>query len=232
MYFPIGDIHGQYNLMKKLYDKIVEEIENGIDPVWGGTIVFLGDYIDRGPDSKKVLDFLMNLEDTENIKHIILKGNHETFMVECQRQPHNFINVDIWMNNGGEETIEAFDVNTKDIQNGALKEYVEWLDNLPFIYTTWDYIFVHAGYNGNVPLHLQAEEYCVWDFNKTPNLYRYMHKIVIHGHMMRHDGPIIDLKNNRIWMDVGAGLVNKHATVCLPEIYEGETDLKVITVQE
>ncbi len=67
MYYPIGDIHGRFDLLEGLYAMVREEIEQNPDYAMGDTIVFLGDYIDRGPQSKEVLDFLMNLEDTETL---------------------------------------------------------------------------------------------------------------------------------------------------------------------
>lgn len=224
MYFPIGDIHGAYNVTHKLYNKIIEEIKDGLDSESGGTFVWMGDYIDRGPDVAKVLDFLMSLEDDLEaeypIKHIMLRGNHEAMMINCRRNTQDIMGRKMWLSYGGEETLEGFGVTLEAFIDGALDKYVIWMENLPIIAQDVDYVFVHAGVNQYLPLTKQNEDHCLWDMERSANAYRNLNKIIIHGHMTRKDGPIIDLDNKRIWMDVGANLFGRAATVCIPEPYD------------
>ena len=228
MYYPIGDIHGDYENARRLYDRIIEEIDAGIDPAFGGTIVFLGDYIDRGPDSKRVMDFVMGLEDRENVKHIFLKGNHEDFMTYCRHNPRDYKTMDMWQFHGGEETLAAFGVTVGEFYAGALDKYVEWIDALPLIAHDPDYVFVHAGIDPNIPLAQQNAHDMMWEFHRDPETYTDYRKIVIHGHSMKKGGPIIALRKNRIYMDNGMNLFHDPATVCLPEPYEPGVYLKVL----
>jgi serine/threonine protein phosphatase 1 len=242
MYFPIGDIHGAYDLVRRLYDKIVARIEAGIDPVYGGTIVFLGDYIDRGPDAPKVLDFVMGLQDVEGdmpIKHIMLRGNHEEMMINTRRHPEDIMGLRMWLGNGGKETIDQFGVTVQEIVDGALDNYIVWMENLPMHVQDPDYFFVHAGVNAHLPLDKQTDEVaCLWDINRNDRAYRNLNKIIVHGHnwVNRHPKPFVDTPNNRIWMDVGASLFGMICTVCLPEPYdygyESEGPYEIIGVRE
>lgn len=220
MYFPIGDIHGAYDDLCRLYEKIVKEIEaGGVD----GTIVFLGDYIDYGPDSKKVLDFLMKLENTDNIKHVFLKGNHEEFITHCRNDITDHHTFDIWHYNGGSATLDSFNIGHKELYAGEIDEYIDWLWSLPLIDHDTEYVFVHAGININKALRLQNSNEMLWKFYRNPEQYKNYNKIIVHGHSMKRNGPIIDLENNRIWMDNGMNLFHKPATVALPE-FNDETD--------
>jgi serine/threonine protein phosphatase 1 len=242
MYFPIGDIHGAYDLVRRLYDKIVPRIEAGIDPVNGGTIVFLGDYIDRGPDSPKVLDFMMGLQDVVGdmpIKHIMLRGNHDEMMINLRRHPEDIMGLRMWLENGGKETIDQFGVTVQDIVDGALDNYIVWLESLPMHVQSPDYFFVHAGVNQFKPLNKQNDELaCMWEFNRDPRSYRKLDKIIVHGHFWLgdRDRPFVDTTNNRIWMDVGANIFGMLCTVCLPEPYdygyESEGPYEIIRVRE
>lgn len=228
MYFPIGDIHGAYDLVRRLYDKIVARIEAGIDPVHGGTIVFLGDYIDRGPDAPKVLDFMMGLKDDDTgkypIKHIMLRGNHEEMMINTRVCPDDMMGLKMWLYNGGKETIDQFGVTVQEIIDGALDKYIIWMQNLPMIAQDVDYFFVHAGVNTLKPLDKQQNEIiaCLWDINRDVRAYRKLNKIIVHGHTWQNKNPkpFVDLPNNRIWMDVGANLFGMLCTICLPEPYD------------
>lgn len=226
MYFPIGDIHGNYDLIRRLYPKIIAAINGGIDPVNGGTIIFLGDYIDRGPDSDKVLDFLMGLKDDLTgefpIKHVILRGNHEQFMIDFYHNPDDLVLLKIWLTNGGKETLDAFGVTVQELIDGALDNYIVWMEQLPIISYDDDYVFVHSGLNTYAPLNEQTENHCLWGTDTFPDAYTDFNKVVVHGHtwLSKNPRPFIDIKNNRVWMDVGAGLFGMLCTVGLPEPFD------------
>ena len=239
MYFPIGDIHGCYDMLRPLYDKILAEIRGGIDPSYGATIVSLGDYIDRNKGSDKVLDFVMGLEDgmigDVPLKHVMLRGNHEALMINTRRDPTNWMGDDVWLNNGGDITLDDFGVTLKEFKDGALDNYVVWMEKLPIIVQDDDYVFVHAGVHEGIPLDKQLEEYCLWDQSRDPAVYKNLDKVIVHGHMIKKNGPLVDLPNNRIWMDVGTGIFNRLCALCLPEPYdygyEGNRTYKVLEVK-
>jgi len=236
MYFPIGDVHGCYNELKVLYDMIVEEIGCACDPDHGGTIVFLGDYVDRGPDSKKVLDFLMGLEDFEvngfPVKHIILKGNHEELMIHSCGKVSIPEARNIWLQHGGVQTLESFDVSTDLLYEdgvSVLRKYTEWLEELPVIAHNDHYIFVHAGIESDRGPDEQDSDDCMWFANSKKDAYTNLDRIVIHGHVPRVGGPIQDLDNNRIWMDVHTLRTGIISTIRLPEVYDGSKEFIVMS---
>lgn len=230
MYFPIGDIHGAYDPMKRLYDKIVQEIANGIDPAFGGTIVFMGDYVDRGPDSKKVLDFLMNLEDFEvngnPVRHVILMGNHEEMMCQAYRYPNQGPMLRMWEANGGVETLESFGVTKEEFFAGKLLKYIEWMENLDVLWVDPDYVFVHAGLDNYRPLDQQSIHMCLWAGNRDPDAYGHMNRVVVHGHMIqkfgkhKHNDIVVDLERNRVWTDHAMNMFMVAKTVGLPQPFD------------
>ena len=234
MYYPIGDIHGRFDLLEGLYALVREEIAQNPDPEFGDTIVFLGDYIDRGPQSKEVLDFLMALEDTETVKHNFLMGNHEEFMIHCRRNPHDQQTLGQWLYHGGEQTLKAFGKTAEQMRHGHLEDYIVWMENLPLIAYDNDYVFVHAGIHTHKGLDTQYPERCLWDFVTRDDAYEGYNKIVVHGHITRKVGnrfdtePHIDIANNRIWMEVGANFTNGLAAVALPQPFDPDHEIKVI----
>jgi len=136
--YAVGDIHGMLNHLKRLLDKIELNSDD--------TIVFLGDYTDRGPDSFEVIDFLIKLKDYFNC--IFLQGNHEELLYEYITG----VNQNMFLSNGGEETIESYQRNGFDISEFTPpakrtfpKSHAKFLDGLHLLYETSEYIFVHAG---------------------------------------------------------------------------------------
>ena len=223
MYFPIGDMHGAYDVNVALYNKIVTEIGQGIDPAFGGTIVFMGDYIDRGPDSKKIIDWLMGLQPFEvtghQVKHIFLRGNHEQFPLNYLKTKDLQV-LQSWLHHGGKETLDSFDCTVQEMIDGKIDQYLNWFRKLRKIYHDPDYVFVHAGIDRYAPLDKQNDFHTLWAFDRNKAAYKGYNRVVIHGHMMNKHGPIVDIANNRIWVDVGANLFGRAATVCLPEPYD------------
>lgn len=234
MYYPIGDIHGRFDLLEGLYALVREEIAQNPDYAFGDTIVFLGDYIDRGPQSKEVLDFLMALEDTDEVKHICLLGNHEEFMLHCRMNPADHVTLGQWLYHGGEQTLKAFGKTAEQMYHGHLEDYINWLRERPIIAHDYDYVFVHAAVTMNAPLDAQNRDTCLWAFETYEGVYRNYNRIVVHGHITRKVGdkfdtaPYIDIPNNRIWMEVGANFTNGLAAVALPQPFDPDHEIKVI----
>ena len=209
--YAIGDIHGHVGEL----DRVLELIEAD-----GGAkekAVFLGDYIDRGPDSRAVLDRLV-----EGIAAgkdwVTLKGNHdrlfEWFMEEEPRQdPHMLIGYH-WFHEriGGRETLQSYglDIDPKtrlkalhdEAQEAIPDSHLELLRNLELTFETEHLFFCHAGIRPEVPLHQQDEEDLVW-IRQEFHAYSQPHpKLIVHGHTpvraAQHYG-------NRVNLDSGAG---------------------------
>lgn len=139
-YFVVGDIHGCLSKLKELLTYHNPKTEQ---------LVFIGDYIDRGPDSKGVLDFVM---EKQKEGAWCLKGNHEQLLENAidNLSNSNFSNVDykLWIRNGGNTTVDSFDlkkwVTNEEIYNELMK-YNPFLNSLPYYKETNNIIFVHAG---------------------------------------------------------------------------------------
>jgi serine/threonine protein phosphatase 1 len=229
MLYAIGDIHGRFDLLQKLYNEILDDIKKVDDP-FGAQIIFLGDYIDRGPESKQVLDFLMDLSDYDhpNVKHIILIGNHELMMLDSWMGIYDG-NFSMWTHNGGVQTLKSFGLPKEPIRdNPIIEPYAKWIALLPTYAMTDDYIFCHSGYfDPNIPLDDQYNS-LLWG---RPSKGRYIgfHKRVIHGHTPQDGKPLIDV--NRINVDIGCGHpgYNSLCAVVLP--HHGCTDADIRFIQ-
>ncbi|MCF8235250.1 MAG: metallophosphoesterase [Bacteroidales bacterium] len=178
----IPDIHGYLRTLKVL-------IEEQIQPSRQDEIYFLGDYIDRGPDSKGVIDYLHKLEtDGYNVNCII--GNHEDFCVQTYYENKNqrkFLGIKTrnhfkkeWEKYGGKETQKSFGL--KKMKDFPF-EYIEWMKNLRFYIELEDYLLVHAGFNFKIEDPFTDRKAMIWvrDYQVDPE--KINHKTVVHGHV-------------------------------------------------
>ena len=172
--FAIGDIHGcSVTLMNLL---------NTLGPGEGDTLIFLGDYVDRGPDSKGVLDQLMALP-SSGIQTICLKGNHEVLM-EKALPGDDPAALDVWFRNGGEQTLQSYGLSSQQTQ-GFPQHYSDWIASLPTSYLTGSWICVHAGLNLQIEDPLSDEHSLMWIrnwFGEQALARHFPGKRVLHGH--------------------------------------------------
>ncbi|MCB0852977.1 MAG: serine/threonine protein phosphatase [Bacteroidetes bacterium] len=129
----VSDIHGCLKTFKAL-------IEHQVEFTKKDELYLLGDYIDRGPDSKGVLDYVMNLQEA-GYKVFCVKGNHEEMMVNAVQ---NNEDVAMWLYNGGQESLASF--GTED-PGEIPPKYLNFIHNMAFFYEVDEYILVHAGLN-------------------------------------------------------------------------------------
>lgn len=142
----IGDIHGCAVALDTLLDFIAIQPEDHI--------ITLGDYIDRGPDSKGVFDRLMQLE--EECHYIPLKGNHEQLMeLACQSRMDRLM----WTQVGGLATLISFDVTAP---SEIPQKYWDFIDRCSLVVDSEKHIFVHGGVESGQPLSSQLEEVLLW----------------------------------------------------------------------
>ncbi len=205
--YCIGDIHGRLDLLEELHRDIARDAAG-----FGGprSMVYLGDYIDRGPQSKEVIDLLL-ADPLPDFDTVHLLGNHEQSMLDFLRHPHA---VASWLTYGGIATLRSYgvrvlpDVSHRDIEplrdalDAALPDaHRAFFESLPLVHCTGDYCFVHAGIRPGVPLQEQNDEDLLWireDF--TASTARHEH-VVVHGHTI---APEVELLPNRIGIDTGA----------------------------
>ena len=183
--YAIGDIHGRNDMLEEL----IALIDDDLDGAQEGQIIFLGDYVDRGPDSRGVIDRLISLGKTRP-NTVFLKGNHEEIMLEFLDEPEDLPH---WLEWGGEETLESYDVDPVGYDKAALAErflktapktHLEFLKSLKLTHIEGDYLFVHAGLRPGTPLEEQAEADLLWIrkrfYNASPE--ERPDHVVVHGH--------------------------------------------------
>jgi len=189
--FAIGDIHGCYDQLVELVDKC-----NAYDPTCKHRkLVFLGDYIDRGPKSKQVIEYLKTLPQ----ERVCLKGNHEDMAIgQSPNYAHGFENGYYnWMGGGGDKTEASYP------EGKMSEEHKEWIRNLPLHYQDKHRIFVHAGLNPYVDKLIDQRPFdLTWIRNEFLYSDKDFGKLVIHGHTPYNYGDgRLQIKPNRINLD-------------------------------
>jgi serine/threonine protein phosphatase 1 len=208
--YAVGDIHGRADLLALLLAKIAADAERS-KAVKRPTLVFLGDYVDRGHDSRRVVDMLLG-ELPEGFDAHFLKGNHEAIMLDFLEDP-SFLSQ--WLANGADATFRSYGMDLAElIRKGATPD--DWrrafLASLPEAHRAFfetlelavafgDYLFVHAGVRPGVPLEAQDPEDLVWIRAPFLQSNQDFGKIVVHGHTPGRE-PVI--RANRIGIDTGA----------------------------
>jgi serine/threonine protein phosphatase 1 len=205
--YAVGDVHGRADLLAQLFSEIDADLK--AHPVSRAIHVFLGDYIDRGPDSRQVLDLLL----ARNQRHamIFLRGNHEVLIEEFLRNPASFA---IWRNTGGIETLLSYGIrppsNPDAVEQRMLAQQLaevlppahrQFLQGLKRSFSCGDFFFVHAGVRPGVPLSQQADEDLFWIRDEFLNSKERFGKIIVHGHNPAMD---VEFHSNRINIDTGA----------------------------
>lgn len=164
-YFAIGDLHGHFDLWMQLYDKIVQLADFKPER---DTLVFLGDYVDGGSQTKQLLDWLM--EHKRKYPHwVMLYGNHEDLMLDALLYKGQIYGqYQLWYRQGGRATYESFvpkelteyERSISQVEDHITTEYLDFLRNLPMYYEIDNYFFVHAGLIPSLTIeeHKQALE--------------------------------------------------------------------------
>jgi serine/threonine protein phosphatase 1 len=207
--YAIGDIHGCIAPLRKLHHRIREHAAD--QPVTRNVVVYLGDYVDRGPDSRGVIDFLRT-EPLPAFERVFLKGNHEAsllqFLEDEQHGPQ-------WFAYGGDTTLRSYGVHAPRSPTdwvGLQRAQSEFAQNLPPEHRSFfaglqlthiedDYLFVHAGLRPGVPLADQNSDDLLWIRDEFLRSDAEFGKIVVHGHSIS-EAPTI--RPNRIGIDTGA----------------------------
>lgn len=209
--YAIGDIHGQLSELERVLALI--EADGGAE----AEVVFLGDYTDRGPDSCKVLDLLIDGQQQAR-NWTFLMGNHDRmFSWFMQDYPKHdaYLPIELnWLHPrlGGDTTLASYGLEFtektrqldlhKSAQDAVPQSHIEFLSRLTLSHETDDLFFAHAGIRPGVPLSDQTEHDLLWIRQEFHNDTRAHPKLIIHGHtpveIAHHYG-------NRINLDSGAG---------------------------
>ena len=192
--YAVGDIHGRFDALQKIHSDIMEDAVCNHYESQPHKIIFVGDYIDRGPESCEVIEFLMS-EPFEGFEHIYLKGNHEALALGKD----GFM----WDMNGGYQTKDSYQKNGYNLIPGPHRD---WMKKLKLFHKEPGYLFVHAGIDPLNPNDMD-EEIVTWirDIFLESNIdYGFT---VVHGHSIigltdRRQGD--DRPTNRINLDYGS----------------------------
>jgi serine/threonine protein phosphatase 1 len=205
--YAIGDVHGRADLLSELFIRIDSDLQNRPSPQ--PVEVLLGDYVDRGPNSRGVLDLLINRRRQHTT--LCLSGNHESYVAEFLSDPSV---LNSWRQFGGLNTLMSYgltpSLNPTSAEHEELAEalrraipesHLKFLGSLPLTFTCGDFFFAHAGVRPGVPLKHQCERDLLLireDFLLHEEDFG---KMVVHGHT-----PVMEpeIRRNRINIDTGA----------------------------
>lgn len=210
--YAIGDVHGRADLLVRLIKDITDDAAKGGfegRPI----LVLLGDYVDRGFQSKEVIDVLLG-ESLSPFETYFLKGNHEAAMLQFLADPGIGPR---WAEFGGIETLVSYGVRpprsrtsiedwrvASEELNGRLPaEHRDFLANLDLSVRIGDYVFVHAGVKPGVPLENQTEQDLLWIRDEFLSDRRPLGAVIVHGHTPAA-APYRD--SRRVGIDTGAYL--------------------------
>ena len=206
-FLAIGDLHGRFDLLANLVEKIPDSHKSE-------SLVFLGDYVDRGEDTKKLLKLLMTITGYEDTSIICLRGNHEQMLLDFIDDPQR--HALFWLHNGGLQTLASFGVAPSrnmtqdplaldDLRDELVQtmgqSMIEWLRALPLTWQSGNVWTVHAGADPRVPMQEQAADVLLWGHHAFRHQSRQDGQWVVHGHSIV-DTPTI--KDGRIALDTGA----------------------------
>lgn len=195
--FVIGDIHGCLKTLRKLVEERITLNKKDI-------IYFVGDFIDRGPDSKGVLDYIFRLM-SDGYRIYSVRGNHEEMLLESLSDPKFLVN---WMYNGAEMTLLSFGLDpgiflTSETVHQIPDKYIQQIEKLPYFIELEDYLIVHAGFNFHMPDPFLDHHAMIWSRDMMYDPEKADHRTVIHGHT-----PVSLDEIRQTVEDPGAGLIN------------------------
>ena len=174
--YVIADIHGRYDLLSEALAAITAR-------QGGGVIVTIGDYVDKGPQSREVVDRLLPGV-AEGWKLVALKGNHDVMMVEALRDPAK---MSAWLEKGGDAALKSYGGDPAAVP----QSHIDWLDRLQLMHLDAHRLYVHAGVEPDLPLDRQSQTTLLW--KRYPKGYSggYGTLHVVHGHDNDPDGPLL-----------------------------------------
>lgn len=201
-FYAIGDIHGCFELLCDALERIDQD---AADPV----IVCVGDYVDRGEQSREVLQMLRDQSRAKPGRFICLKGNHEQMMLGFLDNPAKY--AARWLGNGGLQTLASFQIGRQagqtptDLRDAFIDTVdpglIGWLRARPSHWISGNVAVTHAGADPGLPIDMQADNRMIWGHPDFARLPRRDGIWVVHGHTIV---PIPQIEDGRIAIDTGA----------------------------
>lgn len=193
--FAIGDIHGCLGKLKSLLTAC-DAFSDG----QSARFIFIGDYIDRGPQSREVIDLLIEGGRSRDRGFVSLRGNHEEMLLRAADKHRSDRDLVTWWGNGGEATLESYGV---DDPSDLPAEHLDWMRSLPLQSSDPHRLFVHAGIRPGIALSSQSAEDLLWIREPFLSSAEDHGAFVVHGHTPTPTRKP-DLRPNRVNIDTGA----------------------------
>lgn len=198
--YAVGDIHGRRDLLDEMDAMIVAD--SMIEPPDAVTVVYLGDYIDKGPDSAAVIDCLAGPH-PGGFETVCLIGNHDHFMVRFLAGDEN---LDHWLSNGGREALASYGVPwalgpdraLAELRAALPPEHRAFLDGLRLSHRIGNVVFAHAGIDPRRPLNAQTPKDLMWIRDPFLDWPAPMDVVIVHGHTPR---PTPEVAHHRVGVD-------------------------------
>jgi serine/threonine protein phosphatase 1 len=218
--YAVGDIHGRLDLLDRLHARILDDLKTTREA--RARIIYLGDYVDRGPDSAAVIDRLLE-RPLGDVETVCLKGNHEAMMLDFLARPEIGAK---WFAIGAAATVASYGLpwrggielsrTASELAEHLPDRHRAFLESLEMQHRSGDFLFVHAGIRPGRPLDRQMDDDLLWIRQPFLDSRADHGMVVVHGHTPV-DRP--DERSNRIGIDTGA--VFTDVLTCL--VLEGET---------
>ena len=220
--YAVGDIHGRPDLVARLWAKIIADADAA--PSSTMRVVYLGDYVDRGPGSRDVLDMLCD-PTRQPLPSVFLRGNHEQAMLDFLADPVNGAG---WLRFGGDATVLSYGIRAPTHLHSLFRlefirerlaetlppAHLAFLTELRYTHEVGDYFFAHAGIDPKRALDQQRARDLLWIRETFLDDKRDFGKVVVHGHSIT-ERPVV--RANRIGIDTGACFTNVLTCLVLEE---------------
>jgi serine/threonine protein phosphatase 1 len=196
--YAIGDVHGCLEQLVALHGQIAQDWV--LRPVARCVVLYLGDYVDRGPDSAGVIALLTDGPGpVPEAETIALIGNHEAMMLAAIAAGPGTVAEDTWLWNGGDATLASYGTRTGPLQ--LPPAHMAWLQGLRISWQAGDYFFVHGGIDPRRALDAQRRQDMLWIREPFLSWPRPLPAVIVHGHT---PSRVPELRSNRIGIDTGA----------------------------
>jgi serine/threonine protein phosphatase 1 len=226
-------VHGRLDALQPLIRAIADDLE-ATPPAEPALLVFLGDYVDRGPDSRGVVDVVLRMREASGLEVRALKGNHEEALLQFLEQPSFGAT---WMEHGGGPTLVSYGVQppptrtdaeawarTRDAFDAVLPdEHRAFYRGLDLMLDVGDYAFVHAGVRPGVAWDQQAERDLLWIRQEFLQEKGPFGKVIVHGHTPMEEAQLLP---HRLGIDTGC-----YATGVLTAVRLQDADQRLIQVK-
>lgn len=213
--YAVGDIHGRLDLLEQLLDMLetdIHETVSSVSAILAPTVIFLGDYIDRGPQSAGVIDRLASIEQQGGPELVFLRGNHDQALLDFIANPASG---PTWASYGGLDTLASYGVPLPSMRTHVEQwaktatilaeklpmRHLRFLEDLAPLHVSGSYAFAHAGVRPDMPLNSQSLDDLLWIREPFLSSRRELSHVIVHGHTPTTE-PYKD--SRRIGIDTGA----------------------------